>query len=269
MMVKKEQNEMVVGMFVIVGFVALTLIVFFVSGVYLFRPGYALSVFYEYVSILDRGAPVRMAGVRVGEVSKVDLIFDEKNQKTRVRVKLFIEKGVEIRENYVFKIQGTHILSEPHIEITPEPGNLPFLKHGATIEGVTPIPLEALIQKADEIAEKLVEILSRVQLATQEPETAKALKDIVLNLAALTESLNVVLSGSEQDLKQAVQHVRSSTESLSHILERIEKGEGTAGKLLTQDELYQEMRALVSEIKTHPWKLLKRDGGRKKFLWIF
>ena len=94
---KKGRNEVMVGMFVIIGFVLLTVTVFFVSGVYLFRPGYHVDVMYEYVSILDRGAPIRMAGVRVGEVSEVKLVFDPKIGKTRVRVKLFIEKGTEIR----------------------------------------------------------------------------------------------------------------------------------------------------------------------------
>src|SRR3989338_7990190 len=101
---KKTQNEVTVGAFVIIGFVLLALIVFFVSGVYLFRQGYYLTVAYNYVDILDKGAPVRMAGVRVGEVNKVSLLFDEKEKRTKVMVKLFIEKGVEIKENYTFDI---------------------------------------------------------------------------------------------------------------------------------------------------------------------
>ncbi|HXV28648.1 MAG TPA: MlaD family protein [bacterium] len=264
-MIKKERNEVVVGAFVILGFIALTLVVFFVSGVYLFRPGYPLNVMYEYVSILDKGAPVRMAGVRVGEVSKVDLIYDQSKQKTRVRVKLFIEKGVEIRENYDFKIQGTHILSEPHIEITPQPGNLPVLKKGAEVEGVDPVPLEALIQEADGIASKLNDILGNFQAAVQDPETAAAIKAIVLNLSTLTESMNQVMTGSEDDLKGVIVNMDSATDSLSRILGQIEKGEGSLGNLVMKDDLYQEMKAFVTEIKTHPWRLMKSDK-RKRFL---
>lgn len=265
---KKTRNEVMVGMFVIFGFIFLSLIVFFVSGVYLFRPGYSLSVMYEYVSILDKGAPVRMAGVRVGEVSRVDLVFDEARQKTRVRVKLFIEKGVEIRENYLFKIAGTHILSEPHIEISPVPGNAPLVKHGRVMEGVALVSIEELIEHANAIAQHLEKILEGFRSAIRDDETAGALKDMVKNLATLTNSMNKVLSGSEEDLKQAVANIKSSAESLSVILDKIEKGEGTAGKLLTQDELYQEMRAFVAEIKARPWRLMKKDNGGRKFLFF-
>ncbi len=263
---KKTHNETTVGLFVIVGFILLALIVFFVSGVYLFRPGYSIYVLYDYVSILDKGAPVRMAGVRVGEVSKVDLAYEEKSQRVRVKVKLFIEKGVEIRENYQFKIQGTHILSEPHVEITPMAGSAPVLRNERVVEGVPLVPLENLLDRAHHIAENLEDILSGLHGALKTEETAKALKEMVINMASLTKSLDTVFHGSEDDLKQSIHNIRVSTDALQGVMEKIEKGEGTAGKLLTNDELYQEMKAFVTEIKTHPWKLMKKDG--KKFLFF-
>src|SRR3989338_4101000 len=112
---KKTRAEILVGTFVIFGFLILSLVVFFVSGVYLVRPGYKVFVMFNYVSILDKGAPVRMAGVRVGEVSKVALQEDPQTGQTRVKVQLFIAKGFEIRENYLFNVRGAHIMSEPHI----------------------------------------------------------------------------------------------------------------------------------------------------------
>lgn len=264
---KKTRNETLVGAFVILGFIILSLIVFFISGVYLFRPGYKVNVLYDYVSILDKGAPVRMAGVRVGEVSKVDLIYDETAKQLRVQVKLFIEKGAEIRENYLFKIQGTHILSEPHIEISPQPGEAPFLRDGKVLEGVKLVPMEALIDKSNEIAENLNQIIGGLRTALEDQETAEALKSMVIHMAKVSESLQIILSGSEGNLKKSITNLQSSTESLNTIMDHIEKGEGTAGKLLMNDELYQEMRAFVAEIKTHPWRLMKKDGG-KKFLFF-
>ncbi|MCM8775019.1 MAG: MlaD family protein [Candidatus Omnitrophica bacterium] len=236
---RKDRNEMVVGIFSIFGFILLTLIVFFVSGVYFFRPGYAVNVMYDFVSILDKGAPVRMAGVRVGEVSEVRLIR-EANGNTRVRVKLFIEKGVEIRENYIFAVQGTHILSEPHIEITPQASSAKLLQDGSVVEGMPLLPIESLIYRAHGVGEELEALL-------------KALRENV----------------GEKGVKETVQNLNSSAESLSHILKRMERGEGTVGQLLVKDELYQEMREVIAEIKAHPWRLLKKDTGRKKILWVF
>lgn len=242
---KKTRNEMMVGLFVIAGFVMLALVVFFVSGVSLFRSGYSVNVLYDYVDIMDRGAPVRMAGVRIGEVSKVELVHDENKGGTLVRVKLFIDGHVKIRENYVFEIRGTHILSEPHIEITPVEGDAPLIHEGATIQGKKLEPIENLIKKAQDVANGLDEVV------------------------------NGKLDNSEGDMKQAVLSLKKSTDQLNGILTNISQGQGTAGKLVSSDELYQDVRGLVAEIKAHPWRLLKRDKGpesnqpRKKFLGIF
>lgn len=261
---KKRQTEVAVGAFVIFGFIFLTLIVFFVSGVYLFRPGYQVNLNFSYVSILDRGAPVRMAGVRLGEVSRVELVTDSETGQGSVRVQVFIAKGYEIRENYLFHIRGTHILSEPHIEITPQPGKGRVLLDGDTVQGEDPVPMEVLIDRADQIAAHLEGILKRVRTALEDEETEGAIRETLKNLAGLTRSLNQALEGSEGDLAESIKHLNASAASMEVILKRIEKGEGTVGSLMTKDELYQEMREFVGEIKAHPWRLLKRDDQKDK-----
>jgi phospholipid/cholesterol/gamma-HCH transport system substrate-binding protein len=255
---KKQHNETLVGLFVIFGLVILTVIIFFVSGVYLFRQGYALTITYDYVSILDKGAPVRMAGVRIGEVSKVDLYFDDEAEAARVKVKLFIEKGVTIRENYLFRIQGAHILSEPHIEITPLAGESKILEEGASVEGLDPVAVEALVENANQISEELKTILGIVRGTLEDENNAKSLRMILQHMTELTGSLNKIVSGSETDLQGVIKGLSTSTQAMSQILDRLEKGQGTAGKLLSDEELYDDLKAFVEDIKTHPWKLFRK-----------
>lgn len=238
---KKKNNEVTVGIFVIVGFIFLTLVLFFVSKTYSYRSGYSFDVMFENVSILDRGAPVRMAGVRVGEVIKVDLIYDEAKQKSRVRVKLFIAKRTQIRENYEFSVRGAHILSEPHVEIVPKSGKFPLIRPGALVEGAPLIEME--------------ELFSQV-------------RDVLKNASSVSGELNTSFKGPDGKIYQSFQHIESSSASLSHILGNVEKGDGTLGKLLTDDALYAEMEAFVKDIRAHPWKLLKKDSGSKR-KWYF
>ena len=263
---KKSRNEVAVGAFVIIGFTMLSLMVFFVSGVYLFRSGYTVNVLYDYVDILDKGAPVRMAGVRVGEVSGVELFFDEASKHSRVKVKLFIENNADIRENYAFEIRGTHILSEPHIEITPRPGDKGPLKDGAVLEGEHLAPLEDLIKRSQRIAKDLEEIVGSIHAALGDEQSGESLKKLMFNLSELSESMKTIMGGSEADLKQTMVNINASSESIRNILDDMEKGQGTVGGLLVKDELYQDMREFMADLKKHPWKLLKKDGGDKKFL---
>ncbi len=240
---KKKSNEVSVGVFVIVGFVFLTLVLFFVSGVYLFRSGYSVEVMFNYVSILNKGAPVRMAGVRIGEVSQVDIVYDEAKQNNRVKVKLFIEKGVQIRENYKFTIRGTHVLSEPHVEITPVAGNFPQIQKGVVREGVPLVAVEELIDRAH---------------------------GILSDLSSVTGKFKTSLD-REGTLDESLKNIRASTESLNNVLGKIEKGEGTLGKLLMEDGLYQEMDAFAKDVRAHPWKLVRKtteDSRKWYFLYL-
>jgi phospholipid/cholesterol/gamma-HCH transport system substrate-binding protein len=52
------------------------------------------------------------------------------------------------------------------------------------------------------------------------------------------------------------------TESVKVIVDRLKNGEGTIGKLLTRDEIYQDLEAFVEDIKNNPWKLLNKPRGR-------
>ncbi len=53
--------------------------------------------------------------------------------------------------------------------------------------------------------------------------------------------------------------LEASAKSLRAILQKVESGEGTVGKLMMDDTLYREIEGLVSDLKAHPWKLLKKE----------
>ncbi len=253
---KKTRNEVAVGAFVVVGTVILSIMIFFISGVYLFRTGQYVNVLYDYVDILDKGAPVRMAGVRVGEVNSITLYNDEKSQKLRVKVRLFIDGSADIRQNFKFEIRGTHILSEPHIEITPQPGSEPKITNELVLEGVRLEPIEDLIIRAQNIAKNLDDLTGSLRDTFVGDENSAELKNLVRNLAKLSASLQE--AADKGDLPKTMENIKVSSEAIREILDNMKKGEGTVGGLLVKDELYKDMKDLMSDVKKHPWKLFKK-----------
>ncbi|MCK4852449.1 MAG: hypothetical protein KAS86_04965, partial [Candidatus Omnitrophica bacterium] len=53
-------------------------------------------------------------------------------------------------------------------------------------------------------------------------------------------------------------------EDLEVILGRLRDGQGTIGKLLVEEKIYDDMEDLVSDIKAHPWKLLNRPRRERE-----
>ncbi len=60
-------------------------------------------------------------------------------------------------------------------------------------------------------------------------------------------------------LKAALASVQQLSARADKILARIEAGEGTIGNLQKDPELAEDLRALVKDLKAHPWKVLFKD----------
>ena len=263
---ERRRLEIVVGGFVLLGIAIFCFFVFFISGVYLFKRGYFLNVEYTFVSGISRGAPIRYAGVPVGEVNQLKTDYDE-NGKPRVVVKIWIKEGTIVRENTKVEIRGAFALSEAHIEISSDGKNEGrILKSGDHIRGIDPVPLDNLIREGDEITKILKNILINVESFTADEEIKSALRDVVFNVDALTSQLNHMLYTSEDDITDAISKAEQSLSELHNtiartnsIMDSIETQEGTVGKLLYNDEMYNEVLAFIKDIKAHPWKLLKKS----------
>lgn len=255
---EKSRFEVTVGFFVVIGFLILSLIVFFVSGIYIFRPGYHLTATFDYVGIINRGAPVRFAGVRVGEVSKVEIVKPKDDKtKTKIQIKFFVQKNVEVREHYEVSVQGTHIMSEPHISINPVYEGGRILKDGDTIEGISPATMDDLIRRGESIAIRVDNLLEGFQ-DLFDTETKQSLRESIQNMNHLLKSMNAITEGQESDLRKMIVNLNQVTEHMSALLKRTNEGEGTLGKLITQDEIYNDLRDFVGEIKVRPWRLFKK-----------
>jgi phospholipid/cholesterol/gamma-HCH transport system substrate-binding protein len=67
------------------------------------------------------------------------------------------------------------------------------------------------------------------------------LPELAKNLNDLSNSLNKVVIENRENLKTTTSNLAELTENLSRILARIEKGEGTLGKLVKDEELYRNI----------------------------
>ncbi len=47
-------------------------------------------------------------------------------------------------------------------------------------------------------------------------------------------------------------------DNLRAVSDKLAKGEGTIGKLLVEEKIYDDLEAFVADIKAHPWKLLSK-----------
>lgn len=194
--------ELKVGIFMLIGVAILFIIVFSIGDINLSKTGYKIKVLFNFASGIGPTAPVRLAGVGVGQVQGIHIIYDEKEKRTKAELTAWISDNAKIEEDAEVTINTLGLLGEKYLEIFPGTMGKPILKNNDTIIGKDPVSMEKVTE----------------------------------NLASLSDSIKV-------------------------IVERLKNGEGTVGKLLTEDKIYNDLEAFVADIKTHPWKLLNKPKG--------
>ena len=266
----KTRHQFTVGLVVILSFVILCIFVLMVSGVStLLRPGYNLYVYYDYIRGVGTGSSVKYAGVNAGEIIDIDVVYSAEQSKPQVRVKIFLDDWVVVREGSDIYVRGSTPLSEPHLEIVDkgEPDGK-VLDHDSSINGVSPTPIEDLVAHGEVIAQQLRETVTKVNALMSNEEVGTELRSLLNNLSELSGTMNTILSSNQNRIGDSIEHFEKATADLQKLIEQAKSQNSSVGRLLNDDELYKELLAFVKEIKARPWRLMKRDNEHKRFLFF-
>ncbi len=278
----KSTPEFKVGIFVLIGLTILAAMILFVRDFRLFEKGYHFKVVFTYTGGLDKGAPVRVAGVEVGRVDKISLL----NAKTtKVQLKVWVKEEVQIYQDAEVFINTMGLLGEKYIEITPGTAEAPLLKAGEVIVGKDPVRFEKALKMGEQMVKKLDGIASCLNSIVVETNAKESIKEILENAHESSEKLNLLLGRlngmaeeNREGMKVTVANFKAvstslrsemgrfsqSLTSLRNVLGKIEGGEGTIGKLVSSEELYDELHAFIKDIEENPWKLFRKPKKTRK-----
>jgi phospholipid/cholesterol/gamma-HCH transport system substrate-binding protein len=191
-----------VGLFVALGLLVSIVLVFAIRDWWVLRAGYEINVLFESASGIVVGAPVKFAGVEVGEVKHIRIVRSGTSpSSTLVEISLRLPEGFEIRSDDRALIAMLGLLGEKYVEILPGPGEGRVLNPGETLIGVGTI-------SELELAQQLTHLLLRLE------ETLDA-ADALLGDPKVRERLNSTLERAERLTRQLDQTIRQA-EGLMH-----------------------------------------------------
>ncbi len=250
-MAKQRTLEVVVGAWVILGAILLLLSVFILGdfSTY-FQPGYLLRVRFESANGISEGSSVQYAGVEIGKVQAVRLVPRSEQSSPQVELLVRLPTRVLIRADDIAAISTFGLLGEKFLEITPGTGVGPPLEEHGLLVGKPPVSTEDIIERSNEV-------LSELKLSLQG-----------LNSIVGDQEARIYLKEALQEGRDATRNWKALGERLNIALTYMESGQGSLGKLLYDDELYQRALYFVEDLREHPWKLLVRPKGRKSAVGI-
>lgn len=240
-------REVKVGLFVFIAFVLLAVVVFSISDFYTTQAQYTypLRLRFNFVNGIETGAPVRVSGVQVGEVRSVRVYRDEANQRMQVEMGVRISRDAQLEEDSVAYVNTLGLLGEKYIEIVPGTPGARLLTSGEILMGKDSVSTEKLMETSYSAVQELQKAVGSFNAVMGDPATQENIKGTLSNSQEATQQLTIFLTQA------------------NGVMTKIARGEGTVGRLLTQDDLYQDLKDLTADLKAHPWKLFFHPKEKK------
>jgi phospholipid/cholesterol/gamma-HCH transport system substrate-binding protein len=186
---------------------------------------------------------VRIAGVHIGTVEGIFL------DRGKARIALRIPPSVHIYEDAKAYLRSEGLLGEKYVEIFPGSEERARVgEEGVIQQGAPPVTLEQVLSRLGGIGEDFQGVLRPLGqlLKGIDPEQVES-------IASNVESFSRELPHLAADARETLGNFRDITGKL-------ERGEGTLGKLITDEEAYREMKNALTAVRDVAEKVQRGEG---------
>lgn len=217
-MASARSIEVKVGMLILVAVGLLAGFILVMGGIN-FEPTFEVVVGFDDPGGLQSGAPVKIAGVKVGKVGEITFNTDppaERTVDTLVYVHLDIEEKYHetLRQNAVFYITTQGVLGEQFLAVDPGSEDQPAIEKGAVVRGLDPPRLDRIIAESYDLLHTTVVALreNRPQLKELFDGLTKTLKGTGTFFEHNQDRLDKVAANVETMSEEGVATVQAARE---------------------------------------------------------
>ena len=291
----KLSNEIKAAL-IIFGGIFLFLIGFnFLNGTSLLKRENTHYAIYENVEGLQIGTKVTINGLAVGKVATIDFLPNS----AKILVSFTLRNDVAFSKNSSAELYEAGLIGGKSIALVPVYDSAAKLKDGDTLRatvkpGLTDVvnqqiaplqqKLESVLSNADSLFVGINEVLNKEgknNLSTSLTELSSTVKNInavaqslddlltkqegnlnttLDNVASISKNVNQLSDSlAQSNIKQSIRSFETTLNRLNSLLENLEQGKGSMGKLLKDEQLYnnieastKEIELLIKDLKEHP-----------------
>jgi len=289
------KQEVGVGAFVLVGVAVVLVGLFWLTGRSIRTSGISIDVMFESVAGLKQGDPVLVSGVKKGRVASVSL-----ERVKSVRVRLEVSKDVSPHIDASAAVGSMDLFGAKFIDYNPGARD-EMLAKGRVItgtnapditdvaQGVATRANELMENAANIVSDRLGEDIHNTLVMTQRAMSTLSgmpdgpfVKQTTRTLQATEKVMqrvdSMLGSGTGASIDSVSRNLARLTDRLSHtttqldtLLTRMNRGEGTLGKMASDSMMYRNLtdlsRALtelLTDLKEHPDTYMKPGLVRVK-----
>jgi phospholipid/cholesterol/gamma-HCH transport system substrate-binding protein len=249
----------------IVAMVILAVLIFLLTGTKkLFVTKASLRTYMDDSAALAVGAPVRLNGIIIGNVTRVGL-SGEKIPRRVVRIDMSVDASMlsRIPVDSQAAISAENVLGTKFINIKMGQ-SAETVRDGAEIPSKDVSEFEEVVQSGYDVMVAARDLLRRIDGVVRDVEAGRG----TIGKLLVDEELYKRLTGTVAEAQKVTQaissgqgtvgrllydeslynEVRSTVQRLDEIVQNVQEGQGTAGKLLRDPSLYDDARKAVAEL---------------------
>ena len=186
----REELEVKVGIFVLVGVIILSIIVFSIGDIKVLKRGYTIKLRFNDISGLEVGAPVNLLGVEIGEVKSIDFIYNERLKKMQIELLLWIKEGTKIGEDTTAKVKRLGLMGEKYVGLTPGDPEVRFLEKGNILYGQDPISIEDVTEEIYLASNEIKKAVFYINDILGDKKVRNNFRQTLRNIKEASENLN-------------------------------------------------------------------------------
>lgn len=289
----KNTLETRLGIFFALAFIAAVVVLELAGGLDWFKGGYQVSALFKDVHELKLGDPVKMAGVQIGHVEKIG--FAE--GRVKVSFKLNQDSAVKTDSKATIKFAG--LLGQNFVSVDFGSTTAPKAQPGAILESIEQPDLSQIMQRLDNVAsgvenitksftgDKIENLFGPItdfvkqnspqltaaignlkiisdNIAEGKGTVGKLINDDALYVSALNAVSN--LQGTASDIQSVTTDAKAMMTNVNQIVNGINAGQGTVGKLVKDETLYRETTTAMMNLREILEKVNRGDGSVGKLV---
>jgi phospholipid/cholesterol/gamma-HCH transport system substrate-binding protein len=292
----KITREVKTAVLVISGLLLIVYLFNYLKGENLLDSSRTFYAVYDNVEGLAPSAPVTISGNVVGKVQEI--VFTE-DGSGKLQLKLMIDNDFQFSKNSKAQIYETGLIGGKAVAILLANDGSETAVDGDFLEGsikagltelvnqkLTPLQgkIENVMVSADSLLGNINDVFDK-QTKTNLKSSISSLNETILSFKNTSNSINNLIANNKEkldstitsfentsanlasltdemakaNLGQTITELQTTIDSFKNILSSIEKGEGSMGKLMKEDGLYnniegatKELEELLRDIKLHP-----------------
>lgn len=244
-------SQLKVGLTVLVASITLAVLIFLMSGTGgIFTRKIVIKSYFDNAGGLRVGAPVRLAGVDIGNVTRIQVVSDSDKKLTPVEVTMRVSTQYRdnLRTDSLTALSTAGVLGETYIDIDSSQATGPLARSGAVLPIRDRPDFNDVVRSTQGTLQNLDALLKRVD-----------------RIIAFVESGQGSVGKLIYD-PTLYNRLASTVSEFQNLVNQVSQGQGTIGKLISDDELYRKVNASVDKLNTIIDELNAGKGTAGKFL---